>query len=440
MCETRMKQALELFGSLKVDESWTFEGFRRKDITRLTNSYHRYPARFIPQLVNRLIKLHSKEEDFVCDPFAGGGTALIEGLILRRQTLGVDINPVAYLITKTKTTCIEPHKLEQTISKVFTKLDSKTHNPNSIYRIKNSSNCARIKFWFPEDNINELAHILSIIEEVDDEDIQRFLKCGFSQILKKCSRWGMQSIKPYVEKGKEIPKPMLLFKRHIKHMVKKNAEFNKVLPEKVRENIAEYAQVHLGDCRNIPVGDEQISLIVTSPPYVTSYEYADIHQLTMLWLYPDTKFPEFRKKFIGTQQSKDPPIKEIHSQIATQTIEQLQQKDGKKGYKDAVFNYFAEMQQTIEEFQRVLKPKGKAAIIIGNTRLDGVNILNAEVITETALNIGFKLSKVIKRRLPDGAKFLPTIRDPQTGCFTSNNAKQKEIVYPHEYIVILSKP
>jgi DNA modification methylase len=101
-----MNQILELFKSLKVNESWTYDGFRRKDLTRFTNSYHRYPARFIPALINRLIKQYSKREDLVCDPFVGGGTALIEGLLLQRQALGIDINPVAYLIARAKTTYI----------------------------------------------------------------------------------------------------------------------------------------------------------------------------------------------------------------------------------------------------------------------------------------------------------------------------------------------
>ncbi|MEM3551767.1 MAG: DNA methyltransferase [Candidatus Bathyarchaeia archaeon] len=440
MIVAEANKILRLFRSLKVDESWTYESFRRKDLTRLTNSYHRYPARFIPELVNRLIKQHSKKEDLICDPFMGGGTALIEGLLLQRHTLGLDINPVAYLITKAKTTCIEPHKLKKAVSDFFQMLDANLKNNGMLQRIAQSPNYERIKFWFPEENMTELAHILSIIEEIGDEKIRNFLLCGFSHVLKKCSKWGMHSIKPYIEKGKQIPKPIPIFKRHIKHMLKKNAEFYQALPKKVRENINEYAKVHLGDCRNIPVQDEQIAFIVTSPPYVTSYEYADIHQLTILWLYPETQFPEFRKKFIGTSQPKDPPIRELYSQIANQIIDQLKQKDTKHGYATAVFNYFAEMQQALEEFHRVLKPKGKAAIIIGNTRLGGVNILNAETITETALKIGFKLSKVIKRRIPNGAKFLPTIRDPETGCFVSNNAEKKKIVYPHEYIVILSKP
>jgi DNA modification methylase len=434
-----MNQILELFKSLKEDESWTFDGFRRKDLTRFTNSYHRYPARFIPALVYRLIKQYSKREDLICDPFVGGGTALIEGLLLQRHVLGVDVNPVAYLIARAKTTCVEPNKLEQAVFETFQKLDTNPKNTDVI-QIMRSPNYERIKFWFPEENIVELAHILSTIEKIGDEDIRHFLLCGFSHILKKCSKWGMHSIKPYIEKGKQIPNAIPTFKRHIKHMVRKNTEFYKALPKKVRENIKEYVQVYLGDCRNIPIEDEQISLIVTSPPYVTSYEYADIHQLTILWLYPETHFPEFRKKFIGSSQPKDPPMKELYSQIANQTIDQLKQKDIKHGHALAVFNYFAEMQQALEEFYRVLKPRGKAVIIIGNTRLGGVNVLNAEAITETSLRIGFKLSKVIKRRIPDGAKFLPTIRDPETGCFVSNNAKNKRVVYPHEYIVLLSKP
>jgi DNA modification methylase len=435
-----MNQILELFKSLKEDESWTFDGFRRKDLTRFTNSYHRHPARFIPALVNRLIKQYSKREDLICDPFVGGGTALIEGLLLQRHALGVDINPVAYLITRAKTTCIEPNKLDQAVSETFQKLDNISKDNGAIQKIMHTPNYQRIKFWFPEENIAELAHILSTIEEIKDEDIRHFLLCGFSHILKKCSRWGMHSIKPYIEKGKQIPNAIPTFKRHIKHMERKNAEFYKALPKKVRENIKEYVQVYLGDCRNIPIEDEQISLIVTSPPYVTSYEYADIHQLTILWLYPETRFPEFRKKFIGSSQPKDPPMKELYSQIANQIVEQIKQKDIKHGYAMAVFNYFAEMQQALEEFYRVLKSRGKAAIIIGNTRIGGVNILNAEVITETSLRIGFKLSKVIKRRIPDGAKFLPTMRDPETGCFVSNSAQNKRVVYPHEYIVLLSKP
>ncbi|MHA1721794.1 MAG: hypothetical protein ACTSXW_01830, partial [Candidatus Baldrarchaeia archaeon] len=78
-------------------------------------------------------------------------------------------------------------------------------------------------------------------------------------------------------------------------------------------------------------------------------------------------------------------------------------------------------------------------IIIGNTTLGGIQIHNAEALTEIAINTGFKLKKVIKRRIPSGRKWLPTMRDPQTGQFTSNKKRNKKPAYPHEYIVFLKK-
>lgn len=232
----------DYFASLETDETWTYEGFRRKDITRLTNSYHRYPAKFIPQLPNRLIGQYSKKEEFVLDPFAGGGTTLIEGLVLQRRMLGVDINPVSYLIMKTKTNVIESGRLEKAVQDFFVRLNSKESDRNVFQRIEDSPNIERIRFWFPEGNITELSGILSEIERIPDEDIRRFLTCGFSHILKKCSRWGMQSIKPYVEKRKKIPQATSTFKRHIRHMMKKNAEFVCALPRKVSQNLCEYAK------------------------------------------------------------------------------------------------------------------------------------------------------------------------------------------------------
>ena len=38
----------------------------------------------------------------------GCGTTLIESLVSGRKVVGVDINPVAYLISKVKTTPINP--------------------------------------------------------------------------------------------------------------------------------------------------------------------------------------------------------------------------------------------------------------------------------------------------------------------------------------------
>ena len=446
-----MKHILEHFASLKADESWTYADLTPKDTTYLTHSYHRYPAKFIPQLVRRIIKEYSNEGELIYDPFVGCGTTLLEALLIQRRALGVDINPVAYLITKAKTTCIEPQLLKIHVSKFFAKLNSeknKTHD-KVIERVKESPNYDRVISWFDDDTTRDLSLILSLTEDVQEKAVQDFLKCGFSHILKNCSRWNMDSLKPVRDKDKNIPKAIPTFKRHIKHMTRKNRVYSQILPKKARRNISEFVEILCEDCRNISCKDGYVSLIVTSPPYVTSYEYADLHQLTLLWLNPETGITDNRKNYIGTKQPKNVGVKEIHSEIANEIVRKLKNEgskvDGNKnhylnGCAQAVSTYFAEMQQAFEQFIRVLKPGGIACIVVGNTTLGGVNILNAEVLSEISINVGFNLLKAIKRRIPSNKKWLPSVRDVETGQFASENSRNKKLVYPHEYIVILQKP
>ena len=65
-------------------------------------------------------------------------------------------------------------------------------------------------------------------------------------------------------------------------MLRGNTRLFELLSEKGYLKIP--SKVVCTDARTIPAKDNSISLIVTSPPYVTSYEYADLHQLTALWL------------------------------------------------------------------------------------------------------------------------------------------------------------
>ena len=139
---------------------------------------------------------------------------------------------------------------------------------------------------------------------------------------------------------------------------------------------------------------------------------------------------EFRQKFIGssfTQKSNLP----LQSLIAEQIINQLK---GKKA--DEVRNYYADMFQSFTQMHRVLKPKGKACIVIGNTQFKGVDILNAEVFCEQMQNIGFKIHDIIHREIP--SKMLPSTRDAKSGRFAKTQNTDK-LVYPTEYILIMEK-
>lgn len=418
---------IELLQKTKINPSWSFSSKTRKDTAYVTHGYHRYPAKFIPQIVSRLAEKYTKESDLIVDPFGGCGTTLVESKILGRNSIGVDINPVAVLITKAKITPIDPIKLEEEFIKLKNKLES--------YNIDNPLKAPeheRIDYWFKPEEKGKLAFIFAEISKVQNQDVRDFFFCGFSNILKNCSIWLQKSNKPTRDLNKKPSDPIQTFFRQTKLMLRGNTKFYEML--ETQNRLKRSSQVFCTDARKIPTKNNSIDLIVTSPPYVTSYEYADLHQLTTLWFEYAKDLSDFRKRFIGTSYHNKKDLI-LNSLIAENIRRKLLEKDKKTA--EEVSTYFSEMNQVFVEMKRILKKGGKTCIVIGNTRLKGVEILNAEVFVEQLQNLGFGVVDIIKREIP--SKNLPSVRDEKTGKFAKITDKNQVSAYPTEYILIMEK-
>ena len=99
------EKIIELLNKKKVDRDWSFVEYKPSDTGKWTHNYHRYPAKFIPQLAERLIDEYiSNEEAHINDPFYGCGTTIVTAISKGFKASGTDINKIAYLITKVKST------------------------------------------------------------------------------------------------------------------------------------------------------------------------------------------------------------------------------------------------------------------------------------------------------------------------------------------------
>ena len=418
----------------QADESWSFRQLRRAQTSYLTHDYHKYPAKFIPQLAERLILENSKSGDLVCDPFMGSGTTLLEAILNSRRAYGSDINPLSVLISKAKTTPIEPIYLNEQLFLLLVRINADLKKKSEIKNSETSDFCSyipvnkKIDYWFPEQQKRDLGIILSRINCIVDDRIRTFLLCAFSNILKICSRWMMRSIKPTLDRHKIIANAYRSFSIQTKRMSIKNEELWKRIDSKGPDCI-----IHNTDARKINLENETTALIVTSPPYVTSYEYTDLHQLSAIWLKYADKLSDFRLKFIGSMH-KTSSRGELYSKLAKKIVNHLGIIDTRES--NAVEQYFFEMQQCFQEMYRILKQTGRICIIIGDTQLRRVSINNAEVFIESMHEIGFKTHKVIKRAIPN--KILPLTRDDRTGRFCMTRLANR-LAYPSEYILIMEK-
>lgn len=49
------EEIVRLFNTKEADNDWSFVEYKPSDTGKWTHDYHRYPAKFIPQLVEKLI-------------------------------------------------------------------------------------------------------------------------------------------------------------------------------------------------------------------------------------------------------------------------------------------------------------------------------------------------------------------------------------------------
>ncbi len=442
-------EIFEWFNRTSVDKAWSFSGCKPSDTGKWTHSYHRYPAKFIPQLVERLMDEYIiNGTATINDPFMGCGTTIVSAISRGFHASGTDINKVAHLVTGAKATVIQPDYLEKKVKHFLSRIYVPNFDPrmgrdllaidadfNNLSKNNEQSpipekHSERINYWFSGSARDELAKILTLILNETDLDVQAFLLVAFSHVLKTCSIWSQGSTKPTRDLKKRPTPPYDAIKRHLLRMLKGNAEFYNIVPSQLRNNLGDYLRIEVGSAKKQPVPDDSVDLIVSSSPYVTSYEYADLHQLSTLWLDLADDLKEYRKEFIGTSY-KQYEDKSLLSQIASDIVNEMVPKNGKKAKEIEAF--FIDMQEVFDENFRILKQGGRCCYVIGNTKLKGVDILNAEAFAESLQHSGFKLDKLIKREIP--LKILPQKRDEKTGRFASKDKADSE-AYPTEYIVI----
>jgi len=202
-----------------LTEDWSFADLKRVETLWGPHGYHRYPAKFIPQLVHRIIESYSAPGDLVGDPFLGSATTGIEALRLGRHFCGSDISQVALMISRAKCIPICPRELSETWKQLDQQLDTvrrvgrrqlitEEQETISAIDIARATPEERFFYWFPTAYRISLEDILLKIFSHSEGNIRTFFLCGFSNILKRCSIWLSGSTKAQKDVCKVLSDPL----------------------------------------------------------------------------------------------------------------------------------------------------------------------------------------------------------------------------------------
>lgn len=406
---------------LPVSSFWTENTQRQLKMHRI----HWYPAKFPPYLVCKAFdyaKCKKVRVHNVVDFFCGCGTTPLESLKNGYEFWGCDINPVATLIAKVKSHKYSKTKLDNYYNLIIENYDNLQ---NEKIKISNE----RLQYWFPEKQLKELKKILlSIQKQVPKGFYRDFFLCAFSNILRGCSRWLTKSIKPQVDPNKEIKDVIISFKSQYRIMYNANLELIENL--KYNKKIKIYNKNYL----KVNIKDNIADVVITSPPYVTSYEYADLHQLSTLWLGFVEDYRDLRKGTIGSLYNTSSYQYKIDdfNNTAQEILANVAEKSPNKV--KSIAKYFSDIEHTVNKTYSILKNDSLAFFVIGNTQYKGVHIDNAKYMLECMLNQGFSDIEIHKREI--GNKILTRYRDSK-GKFTKDTSVRK--VYNTEFIIIARK-
>ena len=401
---------------------WNFGEAKEPKIHRI----HAYPAKFPAFITPKAVALaRQKGVNVRCiaDVFCGCGTTAFEARKLQLDFWGCDINPVATLIAKVKSAHHDVESLRLRYSAIRRQY-SRRLGGVSVRGLP-----SRLNHWYSQGRKRQLKALLdSIKAETQEGAVRDFFLVAFSNILKPVSNWLTKSIKPQIDPNKKPETALHAFSRQFDFMIKAIEE------SPVVENTG--SRIENANLLEREVEQPIADVVVTSPPYVTSYEYADLHQLSSLWLGFASDYRDLRNGTIGSMFGKPDVKKDLAqiNEIGAGMVTKLMAVDSNKAAASA--RYFADMKCTVDKCNQLLRSGGMVFFVIGDTEYKGVKVKNSLYLAQCLESAGFIDVEMDRRQIT--GKILTPYRNSIGRFSRSSNAEKK--IYAEEYVLMGRKP
>lgn len=334
---------------------------------------HFHPGRFVPQIPAALIGSLTSPGDRVIDPFCGSGTTLVEAQRLGRLGLGIDLNPVSCLVSRSKTLTLLADQVSKLLLGALDRLTSfRLENASPVSNLEEVPVDVQLVKWYHPETGEQLRAIWAFINSQINLTERELLTFCFSTALMTCCAetrsWGyvcdntqplasryVDAMSTFREKVESV---IDAYQRRDRRWLVREAQT--LTPVLVLEGDA-YTRL-----REIP--DSSVDLVVTSPPYFGVIDYVKSQRLTLEWL--GLKTEPLRLLETGARSSRH--------------------------RRTAFTEYSNALELVVNELCRVLKPNKAFAMVIGESAKRESVMARLNQILETA---GFHIDLTINRKI-----------------------------------------
>jgi site-specific DNA-methyltransferase (cytosine-N4-specific) len=412
------------------ENDWTFA---TADTRQMTHGLHPYPARMVPQVVERLIQKYANHDgkDRCLDCFCGSATVLVESKLSKIPSIGIDSNPLAVLISKVKVTPISKEKLEPYAERLYRSIGKDIENKEKVEipKIKN------LDHWFKPSVSRQLAIVKENIYGIRDEDIRDFFKVCLSLTIRKVSNIRPGEFKLYrlAEEKLKTHKPQVL--DTFTDVVNSNIIMMDKFEREVDKSVSSI--VIKGDTRKLLELDPQkiyegcSTLLITSPPYGDSHTtvaYGQFSRYSAAWLdFNEDEVWKVDKLALGGQIFKDLDMDndDLNSPTLQKTLDEIRKKDEYRAKE--TYAFFKDMDLCFDQIEKVMQ-KGKSSIcfVLGNRTVKRIKVRTDDILKELGEKHNFKHEATFHREIP--TKSMPLQNAPENEINMKGDTMSKESI------------
>jgi len=318
-----------------------------------------YVGKMKSAMARVLITLYSKPGDIVLDPFSG--SAVLTG----RRAWANDLSPYAYVLTRGKLEA--PGRRKVAIERAKALIDAVEGDAPSV-------DLTVIPEWvrefFHPDTLREILTAFRTLRQQEDCFLTSCLLGILHHVRPGFLSYPASHLVPYLRKNKYPPDefPEMYAYRDLRSRLLakvKRAYRRHMLPVDWEQRQYQVWQVN---SMNLPIGDETVDAIISSPPYFGALDYARDNRLR-LW-------------FLGCEDWK-----ELDASLTANSKV-----------------YLPQMAICLEEMYRVLKPGSHCVLVLGDVERDGKTRRTAEILADLAVEATqnqFVVDTIYDDRIPD---------------------------------------
>jgi hypothetical protein len=282
-----------LYAGLDVELSWSEQQLPERERTKHVHRLHPYLGKFIPQLVEELLRRHVATGGRVLDPFAGSGTTLVQALESGLGATGVDLAAFNCLLMRVKTGRHNPFTLEHDLRDALARFErgEGAAAPATGYAAE----------WFAPEAAADLLRFRSLIGGYESDDVLRIVLARAARSARLTTHFDLDfparpQREPYwCHKHKRECRPVgrasHFLRRYTLDTLARLKEFAGV------RGPGEALVLH-GDAREVDAGDG-FDAVLTSPPYPGHIDYHEQHR----YAYELLGLDDLRERELGAAEA-----------------------------------------------------------------------------------------------------------------------------------------